>query len=125
VIHKALDALGPADLASLVSNGVPEGRSLDYKEQPPGRTDEAHRDFLADVASFANTLGGHMLFGISEQRANGQATGIPAALVGLSCNIGAEALRLESTIRDGIEPRIHGIRFRAVPAGTPGDVLVC
>jgi hypothetical protein len=78
------------------------------------------------VASFANTAGGHILYGISEERDGaGQATGIPQACVGITANVDAEVLRLESSARDGIDPRIAGIRWRAVPIASGAPVLVC
>src|SRR5882672_1954558 len=99
MLYTAIDALTAKDLEELVANRVSEGTALDYKEALPGNGDEAHRDFLADVSSFANTGGGYMLFGIGEERdAAGQPTGIPAAIRGVTGNLGAEILRLESIV---------------------------
>jgi hypothetical protein len=39
-------------------------------------------------------------------------------------NTDAEQLRLDSMLRDGIEPRISGLRFRWVPGFPKGDVLI-
>ena len=122
MIAKPIDALDAADIAELVANGVTEGRSLDYKEQLPGRTDADHKEFLADVSSFANALGGHIVFGISELRdADGHPTGIPQQAVGLTDNLDTAVLRLEGMALASIDPRVPGLRFRSVPGGTSLD----
>jgi hypothetical protein len=126
VIANPIDALDATYIAELVANGVPESRSLDYKEQLPGRADQDHAEFLADVASFANALGGHIVYGVSEQRdADGRPTGVPSAVVGIAGNIDAEVLRLENMARTSIDPRVPTLRFRPIRGGPTGDVLVC
>jgi hypothetical protein len=70
----------------------------------PEKTYDAKREFLADVSSFANTAGGHLVYGISE--AAGIPTGLPGVVIS---DFDAEKLRLENLLRDGILPRISGI----------------
>ena len=41
-------------------------------------------------------------------------TGIPSEIRVLTGNSDAEILRLDSMARDGIEPRIQGLRWRAI-----------
>jgi hypothetical protein len=48
----------------LRTNGVAEGRQLDYKEQLPISSDDDKREFLGDVTSFANTAGGDLIYGV-------------------------------------------------------------
>lgn len=124
ISHKALEAITPADIASLIENRVPEGRTLDYKQELTGRSDEDHRELLADVSSFANTTGGVVLFGVVEERDAGKTTGIPASAPGLSVTGDAELRRIEDIIRDGIEPRVPGVRLRAVDGFAKGAVVV-
>jgi hypothetical protein len=105
--HKPIELVEEVDLHGLVDNKVSEGRMLDYKEQLPGKTDSEKREFLADVSSFANASGGHLIYGIRET------SGIPTDLCGVQCqNPDLEITRLDNIIRDGIEPRIPGIRIR-------------
>lgn len=105
------------DLVSLVDAGVPEGIALEYKECQYGRSDADVKEFLKDVSSLANTVGGHVLIGMAETAGSASAV---RALSGL--DLDAEILRLESLMRDGLEPRITGVRIRAVPVAD-GAVL--
>jgi hypothetical protein len=108
---KEIEKLEFADLQELLDNRVPESKVLEYK-----RTlkfgDKEKREFLADVSSFANTAGGHMIIGVHEEG------GVPADFPGIELeNPDAEALKLTSLIRDGIEPRIYGVSIRNIPLG--------
>lgn len=127
MIHKQFDLIEQSDIDALVSNAVPESRTLDYKESLPGNSDSDKKEFLADVSSFANASGGDILFGVEEVRdaTTGRATGIPQAANGLmNLNADAEILRLENMIRDGIEPRIPSIQLRRVESFVNGPVLL-
>jgi hypothetical protein len=114
-----LSRIDAAYLESLKTNAVAEGRQLDYKEQLPGGDDEGKREFLRDVTSLANSIGGDLIFGIREARdAAGTATGTPQAIVGLlSVNLDQETLRLDSLLRDGVDPRIVGVQFHPILRG--------
>ncbi len=106
--NKPLDQLTEADFQELITNKVPESKTLDYKvDLKFGDRDK--REFLADVSSFANTAGGYLLIGIKEEG------GIPTALPGIELeNPDAEKLKLISLIRDCTEPRIPGITITSV-----------
>jgi predicted HTH transcriptional regulator len=126
MINRAFDQIGKTEIDSLVLNEVKEDRTLEYKEKLPGSTDSEKKEFLADVSSFANAAGGDLLFGVQEKRdGQGKTTGIPESIPGLAgANIDAEIRRLENIIRDGIKPRIAGVRLRAVDGFTNGPVLL-
>lgn len=107
IFHLPVAQIDRARLDALLVNIVGEGRQLDYKEALPGGTDDEKREFLSDVTSFANALGGDIIFGIRERREQGRATGEPETLVGLpGLNVDAERLRLENLMRDGVAPRM-------------------
>jgi hypothetical protein len=116
--HIALENLTEPDLQGLIAGAVPEGRRIEYKRDLPGTNDEAKRELLADVTSFANAAGGDLLYGIVED--GGQARGIP----GVSGDADAEILRLEAIIRTGVDPRIPGVHLRAIPLVSGSFVLV-
>jgi hypothetical protein len=98
-----------ADLNNLVGN-EPEGKRIDYKREMVGRGDGDRKEFLYDVSSFANTEGGHLVFGMEEDG------GLPMLLVGFPCaNTDAERLRLEEMLRNGIRPTIPGVQMAFVP----------
>jgi hypothetical protein len=107
--HKPLATIAEADLQMLKDNEVSEVKTLEYKAELPGNSSGDKKEFLADVSSFANAIGGDILYGMKE------AAGVPTELCGVAIpNVDAEILRLESIIRDGIEPRIPGLATHPV-----------
>lgn len=118
MILKPLEDVTRSDIESLIQNQVREGRTIEYKKVLPGNSDEDKREFLADISSFANGGGGDLLYGISAT------DGIPKAASGLEGNLDAEVLRLDNLIRDGLDPRVHGLRMRAVEGFANGPVLL-
>ena len=76
--NKPLESLEKSDLQSLVENQVPEGKTIDYKQALPGKSDSDKREFLADVSSFANAVGGNLIYGIKEE------SGVPVEVSGLN-----------------------------------------
>lgn len=107
------------NLLDLITNQVAEGRMLDYKLTLPGNSDDDKREFLADVSSFANTTGGHLIFGMDEDQ------GVALSLPGISSlDSDREKLRLENMIRDGIAPRIPGISIQSVQLQNGNSVII-
>ncbi|MCC7541190.1 MAG: ATP-binding protein [Deltaproteobacteria bacterium] len=125
-ITKSIEQLSADDLRTLVADGVRESRLIEYKESLPAGTDDAKKEFLADISSFANASGGHLVYGVTERRdAAGKPTGIPEKVEGLTgVNADAEIRRLEDLVRAGLEPRIIGIRLRAVDGFAAGPCIV-
>jgi hypothetical protein len=104
------DSLVEADLSELLAGQVPEGLHVDYKRDLYGPSDADRREALKDISAFANSAGGHLIIGIDEQG------GIPVTIPGVACtNPDDVVLRLEQLARAGIEPRIPGLRIRAIP----------
>src|SRR5437016_2544177 len=99
------DRISEANLQSLVENRVAEGIVLDYKRELYGASDSDKREFLKDVSSFANTATGHIIIGIEEE------DGLPTKVTGIDGDLDAEMQRLESLLRDRMEPRIIGTRM--------------
>ena len=64
---KRIEALASADLQALIDDAVSESSEIEFKERV-GTNDEAKREFLADVSSFANAGGGDLLVGIRERK---------------------------------------------------------
>jgi hypothetical protein len=111
--------IAEAALLNLIAAQVPEGKTVDYKAELPGMSDGAKKDFLADLCSFANAGGGHMIYGMTE------AEGLPTKLAGLSDDIDQAILRLESMARYGIRPPIPGLEIvRVNLSGGAGAVVV-
>ena len=119
MIPKVLNEVAEADLIALISNGVCEGRTIDYKRDMPGNSDGDKKEFLADVSSFANAGGGDLVFGMEE------AGGLPTNLVGLaSRDLDFEIRRLDSILAAGLTPRIrYGTKIVAPTNGSRSMVL--
>ncbi|WP_298261385.1 ATP-binding protein [Bradyrhizobium sp.] len=115
----SFDNISEAHLSEQVSAGVPEGVLVDYKRDMYGRADADVKEFLKDVSSFANSSGGHLAIGIDE------VGGVPSAISALSGDPDQDLQRLESLVRDGLEPRISGLRMKAISiSGGGGYVLL-
>ncbi|MFC2093054.1 helix-turn-helix domain-containing protein, partial [Bacteroidota bacterium] len=117
-LEKSINDITEEDLISLITNSVSESKKLDYKKELLGNNREDKKEFLADVSSFANALGGYIIFGIEEEG------GIAKTINGLDAlDCDAEKLRLENIIRDGIEPRIFGISINSLQLSN-GNFLI-
>ncbi len=111
MITKPIDQLTIEDIEALITNKVGESRYIEYKSELPGNTDSEKKEFLADVSSFANTAGGHLLYGLSE------ADGIATEIIGLNdFNRDTDIPRFEQLIQSGLEPRIPGLRLESLGA---------
>lgn len=125
MITQRIDQLSYSDIERLVEQRVPEGRLLDYKRQLPSGNSADIKELLADVTSFANASGGHLIYGITTKKIEGQNTDIPDQILGLgSINIEQETLRLDNLLRTSIQPRIIGIRVKAITAKAKPPVIV-
>ena len=111
LFDKPLDLITEDDLASLIENQVREGYQIEYKQAVAFKDKQDKLDFLAGVTSFANTVGGDFLIGITA------ASGVPSAIPGWAgIDVDQEKQRIENLLRDQVEPRvafkIHEIRLR-------------
>lgn len=105
MIPAPFDLIDETALAALVHGGVAEGRTLEFKRQLPGPTDDDKREFLADVTALANSQGGDIVYGLEE------AGGVAASLPGVADDRDIAVNRLEGLLRDGVEPRLSGVRI--------------
>jgi hypothetical protein len=112
-----LDKISEEDINALILTGVPESPLIDYKRDTYGKKDDDKREFLADICSFANTMGGDIVIGVDESG------GLPTAVTPIAGDIDAERRRLESMALNGIEPRLSNLHIQPIPV-TNGHVLV-
>lgn len=110
MLEKPIEDISEADLNGLVENQVGERRNLEFKRDLPENGADATKEFLADVSSFANAQGGDVIFGVEE--ANGVAIAVPGVELD---DVDATILTLENRLRDGIAPRLTGVRMQPVP----------
>jgi len=123
MIEKDIDKISEEDLQSLIDNSVLEKKTLEYKQELPGNKDSDKKEFLADVSSFANTIGGDLIYGIVEDKK----TGTPKTLGGLNIKffkVDKEITRLRNIIRNGIKPRILSENIKPIPLSNKKTALI-
>ena len=114
------DEISEQDLKDLIQFGRPESIGIEYKRQPYDKRDPRNKtEALKDITAFANASGGHLIIGMDEK------DGVADEIVPI-CDIDSDTLinRLSALIHDLVEPRIVGIRMRAVTISGGGFVLV-
>jgi hypothetical protein len=100
MIERDLNKITEDDLQYLIDEEVPEGRNLEYKGTLNLSDSESKRKLLKTVSAFANTSGGVLIYGISEEN------GIPKSLEGLKIDLDAEIRKITDVIRTRSEPTI-------------------
>jgi predicted HTH transcriptional regulator len=119
MLQKPLSAITAVDIVQLATEGTPEGRTIEFKRDLPGSKDLDRKEFLADVSSFANAIGGDIIYGVEEK------DGKAARALGLAItNADAELLRLDQMIRSGISPRLAGCQLQAVDGLPNGPAIL-
>lgn len=108
VFGASLDHVTANNIRSLVSNGVTEEFDLDFKQELYGNSDKHKRDLAGDVAALANTAGGVIVIGVTE---DDQARAVAADGVVLT---DTEKGRMLQIIASGVSP-LPAIDIIAVP----------
>src|ERR1700761_4466874 len=98
-------------LNQLIANGIEENSELEYKSAAAlQRDDKKITEATKDVSAFANSNGGVLIYGISEDRTNRH-------LPGNIDPVDRKAITkewLEQILNARIRPRIHGIKIHVV-----------
>jgi hypothetical protein len=116
--HLTLDQIDEGQLQRLIDGKTSERRDIEYKRDTYGNADKDYGEYLADISSFANTLGGDIIIGMDAK------DGVPTGFSALQINPDAEKLRLENIALSGLQPRIYGLEVREYPITVGGFVLV-
>ncbi len=119
MLPTALDAIGEPELQQLVRDGVREGKLLEYKRELSGQADADKVRLLRSITSFSNTLGGDLVLGIDA--ADGAATSV----VGIPAVVEDQVrLRIENLCRDGVDPRVTGVRIKFVALANGNTAII-
>jgi hypothetical protein len=100
-----------ADLERLISDGVSESLTLDYKRSE-GLSKNKRDELCKDVSAFANSTGGRLIYGIPEENR------VPQALdAGIDKTVITREW-IEQVLNSNIQPRIDGLRITHISAET-------
>ena len=119
MIPGRIEDIGTDALEALIANEVREGKTIEYKQEIPGRADSDVVPFLATVTSLANTAGGDLLLGVKASK------GVPVELSGVQIgDVDGEKLRLEHMLLNGVEPRLPRVDIQEIEVAEDTYVLV-
>lgn len=126
MIYKRLEDIEASDIQGLCDRRVREGSQLDFKDALAGNDDKGKIEFLRDVTAMANTNGGDLIYGVTEEReTDGTKTGIAATAPGIEkLNVDDRTLWMENLIRDNTEPRLIGVGIHPVVIDPSHTALV-
>lgn len=130
MIKVPFEQIAKEHIEQLVVEGRMEDRTLDYKQQLPDFSNQKQkRKFLGLVSSFANTVGGDIIYGVSEEREeieNGRIPGRPGEITGVQTDDPDGLIRqIKDIILNNIEPRIvPQVVARCIPGFAPNPVIV-
>lgn len=125
MLPHVLEQITAVDLQRLIDTQVIEGKTIDYKkilhQLDSANQDfrkKEHIEFLKDVSSFANTVGGDLVIGMGEDQ------GVPLDKEGIEIqDIDKLKQRLLSLLEQWLDPRV-GCSMHAVPVDNGRHVLI-
>ena len=123
-IYTPFDEIDLATLIGLVEDETMEDRQLDYKEELNLSNRDEKREFLKDVTAFANSSGGHLIYGMKE--GDDEKEGLPVEVCGFTpfSNVDQLISTMQNLIRDGVEKSLHGYRIKPLKTESGQDIIV-
>ena len=107
----------PEELADfvrkLIAERWPESDSLDYKHAVNSSTQRARLELAKDISSFANELGGTLVYGVPETEENGVPVPEPLDRCGIEMESG-EPERIENFLLDAIRPVLPSLFVKPI-----------
>jgi hypothetical protein len=117
---KSIDQVTFEDIQNLVDTGVMENKILDYKrELPQNIRGDGKKEFCKDVAAFANSEGGTLIYGMNETE------GGQPEIVGIEIqNVDTLTQQLNQIIRANIEPILYDYALKVIPINGENSYLL-
>ncbi|OQW60562.1 MAG: hypothetical protein BVN28_08590 [Nitrospira sp. ST-bin4] len=113
-----LGSVSEEHLLRLPDDREQESKTIEFKLELPGSGYEDHKKFLAAITSFANTVGGDLIYGVKAPN------GVAEEVIGLNGDLDAAMGRLENLVRTAIQPRVTAYNLRLIPLSNGNKVLV-
>lgn len=110
-----------AEVKRLVDEQVQEGKKLDYKQSVSLSTRKDRQEVAKDISSFANEIGGAVLYGIPEDRRSADVA-VPVKPYGME-PIKDFEIRVENICADVMAPRLPDLHIRKVETEDEGKVV--
>ena len=101
----------------------PESDSLDYKAELNITNRQGRIELAKDISSFANELGGTLLYGVAEREENGVPVPVPIEDCGLEIDPGVPE-QVENILLDTIRPVLPDLFVKPVPVQEKQILLV-
>jgi hypothetical protein len=99
---KQFSEITAEDIKYLIDNKISEQKTLEYKCQLPDKHKEEQKTrILQCITSFANTIGGIIIFGMKEND-----KGEASEIIGTETSTDGDFLCLQNLVKDRIEPRM-------------------
>ena len=116
-VTQSSERLTERDIQRYLETGRSEDTTLEFKRAVYERNDEGKKEFVKDVAAFANSQGGHLLIGIIEEEGSASELS-PVEDVDLDFEI----QRLQNLCTDCLEPNVMGIDIYSI--GLDGGAIL-
>jgi predicted HTH transcriptional regulator len=111
-------------IIACIQDRMPESDSLDYKATLNIRTQSERIELAKDMSSFANELGGTIIYGVPEKEENGVPVPMPLQDCGIQIDPGLTE-QAENILLDSIRPVLPNIFVKTVDVpGAKGKHLV-
>ena len=134
VLTKPADGIGVDDIRALISEQVPEGARIEFKESLPagkGKSDpwltggggfgkRAKEEILEEVVAFANAFGGALVLGVAEDRDKPPV----AARIAPLPRCADLAARFRQIFGACVDPQLPALEVVPIPTGDDSGVVV-
>lgn len=117
--HLNLEEINETELIRLISEGVSEDKTLEYKRTLEFVADHQKQELLSDITALANGDGGDIVYGMEADK------GVAKELMGLNNFVPDDSIgSIENLLRDAVQPRLQTVEFSPITLSTGKHALV-